>query len=257
VTRLLIEHAALLAGAGLAAGAVNAMAGGGTLISFPALLAVGLPPVAANVTSSVGLLSGYAGGAVGYRRELRAQREHFRECLMPCVTGGGIGAVVLLMAPAGSFRVAVPYLVILSCGFLLLQPKLARALARRRFGYGVAAHVGRTGAAAVMAAAIYGSYFGAGLGVLLLGVLGVFLSEDLQQLNGLKSLLSLVVNVVGVTIFAVSGKVAWFAAATLMVAAYAGGLAGSRFARYLQPEVLRYSVAALGIVVAVFLVITG
>lgn len=254
---MLGQHAALLAGAGLAAGAVNAMAGGGTLISFPALLAVGLPPVDANVTSSVGLLSGYAGGAVGYRRELRLQREHFRECLLPSVTGGGIGAVVLLMAPAGSFRVAVPYLVILSCGFLLIQPRLGRALARRRSERGTASHVGRPGAAAVMAAAIYGSYFGAGLGVLLLGVLGVFLTEDLQQLNGLKSLLSLVVNVVGVTIFVVSGKVAWLAAGTLMVAAYVGGLLGSRFARYLQPAVLRYSVAALGIVVAVFLLISG
>jgi uncharacterized protein len=248
----------LIAVAGLLAGGVNAVAGGGTLISFPALLAVGVPAVAANITSSVGLVSGYLGSAVGYRRELSDQRDRMRSLAVVAILGGVVGAVVLLITPADSFRVIVPYLVVVACLLLAGQPRLARWVAARPGGRsdrgnGVTPLV----QAGVFIAAVYGSYFGAGLGVLLLGVLGILVSDSLQRLNGLKSMLSFVVNLVGVLIFVVSGQVLWAFAGLLLVSSYVGGVLGARVARMLSPVVLRYSIVTLGLVVAVVLIITG
>jgi uncharacterized protein len=248
----------LVAIAGLLAGGVNAVAGGGTLISFPALLAVGVPAVAANITSSVGLVSGYLGSAVGYRRELSDQRERMRSLAFVSILGGVVGAVVLLVTPENSFRVIVPYLVVVACLLLAGQPRLARWVAGRSSG---GSH-GGSGVtplvqAGVFIAAVYGSYFGAGLGVLLLGVLGILVSDSLQRLNGLKSMLSFIVNLVGVLIFVVSGQVLWTFAGLLLVSSYVGGVLGARVARMLSPVVLRYSIVTLGLAVAVVLIITG
>lgn len=246
----------LVAAAGLAAGAVNAVAGGGTLISFPTLLAVGVPPVAANITSSVGLVTGYLGGAIGYRRELGDQRNRMRALAAVAVLGGVAGAVLLLVTPADSFRVVVPYLVLLSCALLAAQPRLARWVSARASSRTAPSH-GITPAlqAGVFVAAVYGSYFGAGLGVLLLGVLGILLDDSLQRLNGLKTVLAFVVNAVGVAVFLASGDVRWALAAVLLVTSYAGGLLGARVARLLSPAVLRGCVVALGAVVAVVLLV--
>jgi uncharacterized membrane protein YfcA len=159
--------------AGLLAGGVNAVAGGGTLISFPALLAVGVPSVTANITSSVGLVSGYLGSATGYRRELAGQGQRMRALAAVSVVGGIAGALVLLVTPADSFKAIVPYLVLLSCGLLAAQPRLARWVAGRADHHARAAEITPTVRVAVFVAAVYGSYFGAGLGVLLLGVLGI------------------------------------------------------------------------------------
>lgn len=249
----------LIAVAGLVAGIANTVAGGGTLISFPALLATGMPALHANVTSSVGLMSGYVGGSVGYRRELRGQRGRVLLLGTVAVTGGICGAVILLITPADSFRVVVPYLVILSCVLLVVQPRLARLVAARRSSAGseqtsditVGVHAG------VFVAAMYGSYFGAGLGVLLLGVLGILIADNLQRLNGLKSVLAVMIKVVGALIFVFSGLVVWWAAGVLFVTAYLGGLIGARVARKLSPGALRYAVAVLGIAVAVALLVTG
>lgn len=244
---------ALVALAGLLGGAVNAVAGGGTLLSFPALLAVGLPPVTANITSSVGMLSGYAGGSVAYRAELRGQGGRARALLPYAVVGGTTGAVLLLVTPQSTFRALVPYLVLVSCVLLAVQPRLARALADRRRGserlhWGVRA--------AVALGAVYGSYFGAGLGVLLLAFLGILLADDLQRLNALKGLLSLAINAVGVAVYVVVGDVAWPYALLLAVAAYVGGTLGVRVARRLPPAVMRAAVVALGAVVGVVLLVT-
>jgi uncharacterized membrane protein YfcA len=254
----MMSNYVLISLAGLLAGGVNAVAGGGTLISFPALLAVGVPPVAANITSSVGLVSGYLGSAVGYRRELSDQRGRMRSLAIVAMLGGAVGAVVLLVTPADSFRMIVPYLVMLACLLLAGQPRLARWVARRPGGSnhpgdGVTPLV----KAGVFVAAIYGSYFGAGLGVLLLGVLGILVSDSLQRLNGLKNMLSFVVNLVGVLIFVVSGQVLWTFAGLLLVSSYVGGVLGARVARRLSPVVLRYSIVTLGLVVAVVLIVTG
>ncbi|MBK5307093.1 MAG: sulfite exporter TauE/SafE family protein [Frankiaceae bacterium] len=243
----------LVGGAGLLGGAVNAVAGGGTLISFPALLAVGVSPIAANVTSSVGMLAGYAGGSVAYRRELEGQSSRVRALLPFAVLGGIAGAVLLLITPETTFRAVVPYLVLLSCALLAVQPRLAAALSTQRHGSPGVHWGARLG---VGLGAIYGSYFGAGLGVLLLAVLGVLLADDLQRLNALKGVLSLLINVVGVVVFLVSAEVAWAYAGLLAVGAYLGATFGVSVARRLPAAVLRTAVITLGTAVGVVLLVT-
>jgi uncharacterized membrane protein YfcA len=245
--------AALVAAAGLVGGGVNAVAGGGTLVSFPALLAAGLSPVTANITSSVGMLTGYAGGSVAYRRELSAQGGRMRALLLYAVLGGIAGAILLLVTPDAAFEAVVPYLVLSACALLAAQPRLAVLLARQRHGspelhWGVRLAVG--------AGAVYGSYFGAGLGVLLLAVLGLLVADELQRLNALKGLLSLVVNAVGVGVYLLSGQVSWGYAAILAVTAYLGGTLGVAVARRLPARVLRSAVIALGTVVGVVLLVS-
>lgn len=245
--------ALLVGGAGLLAGAVNAVAGGGTLISFPALLAAGLSPITANITSSVGLLSGYLGGSVAYRRELSGQRNRVRVLLPAAAIGAVLGAVLLLLTPDDTFRTLVPYLVLTSCALLAVQPRLARALAARATStrdFPWPTVVG------VAIAATYGSYFGAGLGVLLLAVLGILVADELQRLNALKGLLSLLINIVGVLVFVLATDVAWTFVAVLAVSAYVGGTAGVSVARRLPASALRASVVALGTVVGIVLLIT-
>ncbi len=254
--------AALVAGAGLLAGAVNAVAGGGTLISFPALLAAGLPSVSANTTSSMGLLAGYVGGSVGYRRELAGQGARIRALAVVSVVGGILGAVLLLVTPEDAFRSLVPYLVLLSCALLAAQPRLSAFVKRRRTAPDADApepehDISPLVLVGVGLASIYGSYFGAGLGVLLLAVLGVLLQDGLQRLNALKGLLSLIVNLVGVAIFAFTGTVDWAFAAILAVSALAGGYFGVGIARKVPPNVLRGAVVVFGTVVAVVLLVRG
>lgn len=241
----------LFAGAaGTLAGAVNAVAGGGTLISFPVLVAVGLSARAANITSSVGLLTGYAGGTVAYRPELAGQGRRVRRLGGVAVLGGVAGAGVLLVTPPSSFRARVPYLILVSSFLLAAQPRLALAVQRRRASQEHAEGSGFV-YAGVFISAGYGSYFGAGLGVLLLGVLGILLIDELQRLNALKGLLSLIVNAVGVAIFAFSGEVAWDFAVVLGLGAWLGGTVGVRIVRHLPPVVLRRAIVVLGVVVAV------
>jgi uncharacterized membrane protein YfcA len=245
---------ALLVGlGGLVAGAVNAVAGGGTLASFPALLAVGVAPVTANITSSVGLLSGYLGGSVAYRRELADQGARVKSLLPFAVVGGVVGAVLLLVTPQSTFRAVVPYLVLVSCLLLAVQPRLARALGERPHG-STGIHWGaRLG---VGIGAVYGSYFGAGLGVLLLAVLGILIADGLQRLNALKGVLSLLINVVGALVFVASAHVAWAYVAILAVTAYLGGTLGVLLARRLAPAVMRAAVVTMGTVVGIVLLVT-
>src|SRR5687768_4296059 len=172
------ETAALLAGAGLMAGGVNALAGGGSLISFPALLAAGYPPVTANVTNTVALVPGYAGSVAGGRAELVGQGGRIRSLAVAGVVGAVLGSVLLLTTPSDVFRAVVPFLILLACGLLLAQPRLAAHVQA-----GGASHAGWGLQLSVLLAAVYGAYFGAGLGVLLLGLLGVFLAERLQVVN--------------------------------------------------------------------------
>ncbi len=248
----------LVAVAGFLAGAVNAVAGGGTLISFPALLATGMEAVAANITSSVGLLTGYAGGSVGYRRELSGQGRRFKQLGIVSAVGGVAGAVILLLTPAGTFEVVVPYLILVSCALLAAQPRLAEAVRRRRGDeQRDGQQIGWGAQGGVLVSAVYGSYFGAGLGVLLLAVLGALVDDGLQRLNGLKTLLSLLINIVGVIVFLASGRVAWASAGILAVTAFFGGTVGAELARRLSPKLLRGAVIVLGVVVAGAMIVQG
>jgi len=248
------EIAGLLAGAGLAAGTVNAVAGGGSLISFPALLAAGYPSVTANVTNTVALFPGYAGSVAGGRPELVGQGHRVRGAVVVSVVGAVGGCLLLLLTPGDVFRQVVPFLILAACGLLVLQPRLARVVAARRRGTGRPSLLMQAG---LLLAAVYGAYFGAGLGVLLLGVLGVFLSERLARVNALKNVLALLINSVALVAFGLFGPVAWEAVGVLALSSLVGGYLGARVAGRLPSAVLRAGVVAYGVVVAIVLLVQG
>jgi uncharacterized membrane protein YfcA len=241
----------LLAVAGVAAGVVNAIAGGGSLISFPALLAVGYPTVSANVTNTVALWPGYIGGALGYRAELSGQRGRAIAFSVTSVIGALAGCVLLLVTPDGVFKALVPILIAVASLLLAVQPWLKKRLsASERLNgrhHAVLLHTG------ILFGGVYGAYFGAGLGVMLLGILGVFVHDDLQRVNAVRAVLSLVINTVAFAAFALFGPVHWNAVAVMAVASLAGGFLGARVARRLPPAVLRGVIVTFGFGVAVAL----
>ena len=244
-------EAVLLLVAGLVAGAVNAVAGGGSLVSFPALLAIGVPPLSANVTNTVAVWPGYVGTSWGYRRELRTQLRRLAALAPVAVGGAALGCVLLLRTGEEAFEQVVPYLVILGSLLLAVQG-LVTDRVRRWPGAGGGTrspllHVG------LLAAAGYGAYFGGGLGVVLLACLGLFIADDLQRLNALKSVLSLVINFVALVAFAVFGPVLWSAVLVLAPAALLGGYLGAFAARRLAPKVLRAVVVVFGVAVGIAL----
>jgi uncharacterized membrane protein YfcA len=241
---------AFLGVAALAGGAVNAVAGGGSLISFPALLAVGYPAVDANVTNSVALLPGYAGGTAAYRPELAGQRRRAIALGINCAAGSAAGTALLLTVSRSTFDAIVPFLVLLACGLLAAQPMLNRVVSQHRGHGSVPLHL------AVFAGAVYGGYFGAGLGIMLLALLAAFIADDLQRLNALKGLLSLVVSFVAAAGFALFGPVAWVAALIMAACSVVGGYLGVGLARRLDDRALRWAVVAYGVVVAVILFVT-
>lgn len=250
----------LVAASGFVAGAMNAVAGGGTLVAFPALLATGMTARMANIVSTIGLVPGYAGGSYAYREELAGQGSRVRALAATSLVGGVAGAVILLVTPASSFRAIVPYLILASCALLCVQPRLTKRVADRQrkvAGARAASDITWQVQVGVFIAAVYGSYFGAGLGVLLLGILGILLAEGMQRLNALKGLLSLLINAVSVIVFVINGEVAWWYTAILAVAAWAGGATGVGVARRLSPRVLRAAVITLGAVVAAALIVKG
>lgn len=245
---------ALLAGAGFLAGAVNAVAGGGSLISYPALLLTGYNVLVANVTNTVALVPGYLGGTYGYRSHLKGQWRRIRFLLVICVGGAVAGAYLLVISSPALFARVVPWLIIASCLLFAFQKRISAALIRRREG---SDHLRSPGhVAGQLAAAAYGSYFGAGLGIMLLAVEGVFLSDDIQRLNALKSVLSLVINAVAVVYFGLLAPVAWAAVPVMLVASLAGGQAGAMVAKRLPEPVLRAFVIATGLAVAIKLLLS-
>ncbi len=244
-------EALVLVLAGLAAGGVNAVAGGGSLVSFPALLAIGLPPLAANVTNSVAIWPGYVGTGWGYRDLLRTQGRRVLVLAPAAVLGSVLGCLLLLVTSEEAFARVVPWLVILGALLLAVQGRVTDHV-RRWPGGGSDVrspllHVG------LVVAATYGAYFGGGLGVVLLVVLGLFVADDLQRLNALKSVLSLVINGVALVAFALFGPVDWASVAVLAPAALLGGYAGAHVAQRLSPGLLRAAVVVLGVGVGIAL----
>jgi uncharacterized membrane protein YfcA len=240
----------LIATAGFLAGGVNAVAGGGSLISFPALVAAGLPTLQANVTNTTAIWPGYLGSVIGYRSELEGQRSRVRGLVLTSILGGAAGAAVLLIASDSVFDSIVPFLVLFGSVLLMMQPRIARFVKERTASQrrdSVQLHVG------VFLASVYGAYFGGGLGVILLAVLGIFVADHLQRLNALKSALSLSINTIALIAFALFGPVDWLSVAIVAPASLAGGYVGARMARHLAPQVLRTTVVGFGIVVAIWL----
>ena len=243
---------AFLLVAGLFAGAVNAVAGGGSLLVFPALLAVGFPPLAANVTNSVAQWPGYLGTVAGHRRELRGQRRRILLTSAVAVAGSALGAVLLLLLPAEVFNAVVPALVLLASAAMALQPWL-----RRRIGTPELGSPDRLLALlpAVFLGSVYGGYFGGALGVILIVTLSLFAHDRLVRLNGLKGMLSLVIASVTVVIFAVGAPVDWLAVAMLAPTTLIGGFLGANVARRLPEPALRWAVVLLGVGVGVWLLV--
>jgi uncharacterized membrane protein YfcA len=243
---------ALISGAAFVAGSVNAIAGGGSLISFPALLAVGYPSVTANVTNSVALLPGYLGGSIAYRDELSGQGRRIRSLGAVSALGAVAGSALLLVSSESLFRRLVPFLILFSCALLAAQPVLARWAGKPSHR---AAHPPAVLLPMQFAIAVYGGYFGAGLGILMLGVLGVYLGDDLHEINALKGVLSLVVAAVSAVFFAIFGPVVWTAAAAMAVMSLAGGQAGVFVAKRFSGEVLRNVVVVFGVAVSIWLLL--
>ena len=246
----------VLALAGLLAGAINAVAGGGSLVSFPALLAVGYPSIAANVTNIVAVLPGYLGGSVAYRRELAGQRPRALALSASSVAGGLSGALLFELSSERLFETIVPFLILFSCGLLAAQPVLPRAVQRRGGPRGAGGeHRSAAVHALVFAAAVYGGYFGAGLGIMLLAILAICIDDGLQRLNALKGLMSLVISLASAVYFALFAPVVWAAAAIIASTSLAGGQVGVSLARRLSPAALRGVVVVFGVVVAAWLLV--
>jgi uncharacterized membrane protein YfcA len=237
--------------AAIAAGAVNALAGGGTLITFPVLTAVGIPPISANITNTVALCPGYLGAAMAQAKELQGQRRRLWLTLPAGVIGGLIGAFLLLQTEEDVFRQLVPFLILLASGLLAVQERLRAWLVRRSQQNGSPLVNETWVVLPVGLAAIYGGYFGAGVGVMMLAVLGLFLDDSLTRLNALKQTISLSINVTAALFFLFSGQVVWSAALVMMVGALLGGVLGGRVVGRIKPATLRQIVVIIGIAVAI------
>ncbi len=234
--------------AAMAAGFVNALAGGGTLISFPALVAAGIPAVAANVTNTVALVPGYLGATIAQFKDLKGQRQR----LWLYLPAGVIGGLLLLNSGEKLFRSLVPFLILLASLLLAVSDTLRGWLLRRQNKIGASALTLATwGVLPLGLAAIYGGYFGAGLSVIALAVLGLVLVDSLTQLNALKQVISFCVNTAAAIFFLFSGKVVWTPAVRMAVCALLGGALGGRLAGRIKPSVLRWVVVMIGLVVGV------
>lgn len=242
----------LLAVAGLAAGVINGIAGGGTMVSFPALLAVGVEPLAANVTSTVGIWTGYLGGVGGYRGQLAVQRGRLRVLGPAAMVGAVAGSLLILATSEEAFETFAPALVFGAAALFAVQPLIRRRAEAR----GGTVDRPRARQIGIAVSGVYGSYFGAGLGVLTLAVLGVTSSDDLHRLNGVRALLALLINSIAFVVFVVAAPVDWPAAGTLAVTSLVGGWIGARTSLRMPPALLRTVVIALGVAAGIGLLVS-
>jgi uncharacterized protein len=245
--------------AGVGAGAINSVVGSGSLVTFPVLLAFGYPPVLANVSNNIGVIPGNMSGVWGYRAELAGQRQRLLRLGVASVAGALAGALMLLELPPHAFQVIVPVLILIACGLVIVQPWLSRRLAERRRR--LAERRGQEDnqcphgsvglVAGVLGIGIYGGYFGGAQGVLLIGLLGTFLDDDLQRINAAKNVLAAVANTTAAVIFILLTQVNWMLAVLIAAGSVIGGLAGARLGRRLPPLALRCIVVLVGVVAAV------
>lgn len=237
---------AVAGAAALAAGVINAMAGGGSLVSFPALVAIGVPAVPANVTNTVALVPGYLAGSWAQREDLRPQLVRARLLCAIAAAGGLAGSILLVSIPGAAFRTAVPYLILLSCALLASGDRLRPADDER---------AGRRHPLLLMASiflgAVYGGFFGAGLGIMILALLGLFSTESLTKLNALKQALSFVINLLAAVFFVFSGRTYWSLVPVMAVGSILGGAAGGRLVQVISGVVLRRVVVIAGVAIAI------
>src|SRR4051812_30651685 len=247
-----LEGVAVVA-AGFWAGAINTIVGSGSLLTFPTLLAVGYDAVTANVSNTLGLVPGSVSGAIGYRRELKGQLRRVLTLVPAAVLGGLTGGILLLAAP-GAFRDVVPFLILLAVALVLVQPLITRrraAAGRIREKPGTVLHAG------TFLTAVYGGYFGAAQGVILLALLGITIDDDLQRLNGVKNVVAAAGNGIAALFFLIFARehIAWLAVVLLLVGSVVGGQVGAHFGRRIPAQVLRYVIAVVGTAVAIDLLV--
>jgi uncharacterized membrane protein YfcA len=233
--------------AGLGAGIVNTIVGSGSLLTFPALLAAGYPPLVANVSNTVGLVFGGVSGTLGYRRELAGQQHRVLGLALPATAGALLGAALLLALPESVFHRVVPALVLLAVVLVIVQPRLSTFLERYRDRPGSAWAL----RAGIFLSAVYGGYFGAAMGVLIISLLSVFLKDDLQRINAVKNVLSTLINAMAAIVFVLAAHVAWAAAALIAASSVVGGLVGAAVGRRLPSGVLRVVIVVAGLVAVV------
>lgn len=249
-------HYILAALAALAAGAINALAGGGTLITFPTLTFLGLPAVAANVTNTVALCPGYFGGTLAQVKDLRGQGKRLWLILPAAVAGGVLGGYLLLLSGEKLFKELVPWLILLASGLLAIQDPV-RAWLTKRMGEQHGSRLEALTWLPVSLASVYGGYFGAGLSVIVLSALGLTLEDTLTRLNALKQAVGFAVNVAAAIFFLFSGQVVWSVALVMMVGALIGGTLGGKLAGRVKPATLRWTVISIGVVISIIYFIRG
>ena len=243
-----VVEAAVLLVAGLVAGTINTVVGSGSLITFPALLAFGYSPIVANMTNNVGVLPGSVSGAVAYRAELRDQWPRALRLVCASIVGGLLGAVLVLRLPAAAFNAIVPTLIVLACVLVAIQPWLRRRISSRGRPSG---RPGPAIASGVFVTGVYGGYFGAAQGVLLMALLDTMLDDELNRLNALKNVLATGANGAAAVVFVVHGGIAWDAAALIAVGSVVGGQIGARIGRRLPPAIYRAVIVVVGVVAVV------
>jgi hypothetical protein len=245
-------HAVAIFAAGIVAGTINTVVGSGTLFTFPVLLAFGYSPVVANVSNTVGLVPGSVSGAIGYRRELAGQGRRLVPLATASVSGGIVGAVLLLSLPASAFQAIVPVFIAIALVLIIFQPRLSSVLEGHRAAGRV--HAGPVATLGVFAGGVYGGYFGAAQGILLLAILSLALDEKLQRINALKVVLTGLVNLVSGIVFIFAAHVAWAPAGLIAGGSVLGGVIGARAGRRLPPAALRALIVVVGIAAIVHLV---
>ena len=236
--------AILITLAGMAAGMINTVVGSGSLITFPTLIALGYPPVLANVSNNIGLVPGAFSGVIGYRRELIGQRARLIRLVPASLIGGLVGSILLLELPSTVFTRVVIVLILIALTLVIIQPRLSRWLAAR----GRSRTTVTTPLVAFVAAAgIYGGYFGAAQGILLIGALSIFLADDLQRLNATKNVLAMSVNLLASVTFIIATDVNWAIVACIAVGSVVGGQLGATVGRKLNPRMLRGVIVVVGL----------
>jgi len=247
-------EAVLIALAGVAAGTINTVVGSGTLITFPTLLAFGVPPVTANVSNTVGLVPGSMSGVFGYRRELAGQRARVLRLGAASLVGGVAGALLLLWLPSSAFDAIVPALIALGVVLVVLGPRIQRSVAARAESRGgIPDHGVWWVWPAVAAAGVYGGYFGAAQGVLLMAILGIGVADSMQRHTATKNVLALIVNAVAALVFIAVADIDWTVAGLIAIGSVIGGQIGATVGRRLPPVLLRAVIATVGVVALVVL----
>ncbi|WP_203337915.1 sulfite exporter TauE/SafE family protein [Nocardioides limicola] len=241
-------EAVIIALAGVAAGTINTVVGSGTLITFPTLLAFGIPPVTANVSNTIGLVPGSVAGAWGYRREMAGQRARLVRFSIAFVLGGSLGAALLLVLPPSVFAAVVPALIALALVLVIFQPRLSAWVARRHEHLGGLPEHGAWWVwPSMFGCAVYGGYFGAAQGILQMAIMGAGVPDDLQRLNAIKNVLAALVNAISGAIFIVVAVVDWRIVALIASGSVIGGLLGASVGRRLPPKVLRAVIVVVGV----------